>query len=358
MRPSAVPAIAVVVSAILIMLFEAALPAVSTAGTGGRSVESATWRFEFDNDLFFHKDNKLTNVWSLHRYSDIAQNRDDIKYTPGALKGILKKLPGFTNEGLVFRSGLGIGQIMQTPSDSTRTDLIINDVPYAGAITAHGTWFAFNNKEFYGLEIICGLMGPLSMAEQTQKTAHKIFDSVDPKGWDNQLKTEPLLNINYMVKRKILSLGSPGGFSMDTAIGGNMGIGNLFTQASVSVDIRIGHNMTRGFFYVPDPAGVFMNYLASLKPQNPAYGSLYAGLSIRGTAFVRNELLDGNLFRNSHSVDKKPFVGSIAWGLYYEGKRLGVTLAAIVCTDDVDTSKATAAEGDERLGIISLEWRF
>jgi len=34
-------------------------------------------------------------------------------------------------------------------------------------------------------------------------------------------------------------------------------------------EIRLGHNIPRGFVYVPDPIGLSMRYKAALKPVNP-----------------------------------------------------------------------------------------
>ena len=36
----------------------------------------------------------------------------------------------------------------------------------------------------------------------------------------------------------------------------------------------------------------------------------------------------------------------------------GIHLNVLISSDDVDTSKAPDAEGQERLGTIDVEWRF
>jgi len=329
---------------------------LETEKPGG--VEQATWRFEFDNDLFFNKDNKISSGWSLQKHSAVAESWESLQGVPGFVKYWGKKIPTLQKEGLLHRAGIAIGQVIQTPDDLSRNDLIQDDVPYAGTLTVQGTWYSFNNDEFRGFEITAGVVGPLSLAEQTQKTVHKLIGSDDPKGWDNQLGTEPVINFNYMRKKKIWYRGNPAGFSVDTAINGNAGLGNLFTQASAALEMRFGYNMPQGFVHVPDPIGLSMHYMASLKPANSRMGSFYATLVLRGSAFVHNIFLDGNTFRDSHSVDKKPFVGLAVAGLHYEGKNWGIHCNFMVSSDDVDTSKAPAAEGRERLGSIDIEWRF
>jgi hypothetical protein len=52
------------------------------AETNNVSVESATWRFEFDNDIFFRKDNKISSGWALQRHSAVAESWDALHGVP------------------------------------------------------------------------------------------------------------------------------------------------------------------------------------------------------------------------------------------------------------------------------------
>ena len=122
--------------------------------------------------------------------------------------------------------------------------------------------------------------------------------------------------------------------------------------------MRLGHNLPRGFVSVPDPIGLSMHYKAALKPANPQAASFYATLVLCGSAFAHNIFLDGNTFRDSHSVDKEELVGQMIVGLHYERKRWGAHFNLLETSDNVDTSKAPAAEGRERLATIDIEWRF
>ncbi len=322
------------------------------------SIEFATWRFEFDNDAFFGKDNKISSGWSLQRHSAIAERWESLQGVPGFVGRWGKVVPTLTKEGLVYRVGIAIGQVIQTPDDLSRRDLIEDDVPYAGALTLRTSWQAFNDNEFRGFEIVAGVLGQLSLAEQTQKTIHKLIGSEDPKGWDHQLDSEPVINFNYMRKKKIYRRGNPAGLSFDTTIDGNVGLGNLFTQASAALEMRFGHNLPRGFVSVPDPIGLSMHYKAALKPANSQAASFYATLVLRGSAFAHNIFLDGNTFRDSHSVGKEALVGQMIVGLHYERKRWGAHFNVLETSDNVDTNKAPAAEGRERLATIDIEWRF
>jgi hypothetical protein len=321
-------------------------------------VERAAWRVEFANDFFFKKDNQISSSWSLQKHSAVAGNWEISEDVPEFVKRWGRKIPTLAEEGLVCRAGIAIDQVIQTPNDGSRSDLIKDDVPYVGALTMHATWYAFNDNEFRGFEITAGVVGPASLAEQTQNTVHKLIGQNNSKGWDNQLDTEPVINLNYMRKQKVWRLGNPVGLSFDTAINGNVGLGNMFTLASAALEMRFGHNMPGGFVYVPDLLGSSMHYMASLKPANPQAASFYASLVLNGSAFAHNIFLDGNTFGDSHSVDKEPLVGLAVVGLHYERTNWGIHCRIMASTDDVDTSRAPAAEGHERLGIIDIEWHF
>ena len=321
-------------------------------------VERATWRVEFANDCFFKKDNQVSNGWSLQKHSAVATEWATMEDVPEFVKHLGKKIPTLTKEGLVYRAAIAIDQVFQTPDDGSRSDLVKDDVPYVGALTVQASWSAFNDNEFRGLEITAGMVGPDSFAEQTQDAVHTLIGQNKSEGWDNQIENEPVFNLNYMRKYKILRWGSPEGISFDTAVNGNIDLGNMFTQASVGLEMRLGHNMPGGFVSVPDLLGGSMHSMPALKPAKPDVASLYASLVLNGSAVAHNIFLDGNTFRTSHSVDKESLVGVAVAGLHYERKNWGIHCRVMATTDVVDTSKAPAAEGRESLGLITLEWRF
>ena len=320
--------------------------------------EQATWRFEFDNDIFFKSDNNFSSGLSLQWHSAGASSWEALADVPKIVRHLGKRIPTLTGKGLVYRAGLAIGHVIQTPDDLTRRDLIKEDVPYAGVLTLQATWYAYNNDEFRGFEITAGIVGPLSLAGPAQKVVHKLLHCSVPQGWDNQLANEPLINLNYMRKVKIWHEGRPADISFDTAINGNVGLGNLFTQASAALELRLGHNMPGGFIYVPDPIGYSMHYQATLKPARPGVGSFYGSLVLRGTALAHTIFLDGNSFRDSHRIDRKPLVGQIGAGLHYEIRHWGVHFYTLASSTVVDIRKATAAEKKELVGSITIERRF
>lgn len=321
-------------------------------------MERATWRFEFDNDVFFGSDNGISSGLSLQYHSAAATDWEDLRGVLKIHRRLGRLLPFPKGRNMLCRAGLAIGQLMQTPDDPKRRDLIPEDVPYAGALTLRANWYTYNDEEFHGFEVIVGVAGPLSLAGANQRKIHRLIGSTIPKGWDNQLANEPLLNLIYMRKKKIWHEGRPAGISFDTAINGNVGLGNLFTHASAALEMRFGYNMSGGFIYIPDPIGFSMNHMAALKPARPGAGSFYGSLVLRGTAMAHTIFLDGNSFLESHRVDRDPLVGQIITGLHYEHRDWGVHFYALASSAVVDTHKTTAAEKRELIGSITIERRF
>lgn len=101
-------------------------------------VEQATWRFEFDNDVFFNKDNKISSGWSLQKHSAVAESWEVLQGVPGFVKRWGKRIPTLTKEDLVDRAGIAIGQVIQTPDDLSRSELIKDDVGASKATAAEG----------------------------------------------------------------------------------------------------------------------------------------------------------------------------------------------------------------------------
>ena len=322
----------------------------------GRGIERATSRFEFDNDLYFNTDNGITGSWSYQRHSSVGPDWH-LDGVPAFINRLGSHIPGLNAPGLKHRSSLSIGQVVQTPDKISEPALIKNDIPYAGALALQFTWYSFNDSDFSGAELVTGVVGPASLGKQGQTAAHKLLRRNRPRGWSNQLQNEPIVNFNIMRKHKIARAGSPAGWAFDATLNANACLGNMFTQASSSVEMRFGHNMPGGFTFVPDPIGFSLNYKASLAPPDPHRTSFYSSLVLRGTGVLHNIFLDGNTFRASHSVDKEPVFGEAILGLHVEKQSWSVHLNVSVASKEVNTSQATDVDGGRMIGSATLEWR-
>ncbi|WP_461833806.1 lipid A deacylase LpxR family protein [Desulfothermus sp.] len=314
-------------------------------------ITNRTLGFEFLNDAFFKEDNKISSSWAMLFHSNIARSWEEFGKWGSKLENIDEYLGGAKD--LYHRITFSVGQLIQTPDDLDRSDLIEDDVPYAGLLVGSINFYSYNSQKFNGLQLVVGVVGPLSLGEQTQKFVHR----KDPKGWTHQLHTEPILNLNFMVKRKLFKYGCNHRVSMDLDVGSHAGVGNLFTEASLVTDFRFGYNLPGGFTYNPYPVGFNLNYNAEV-PRNKDKWSFYITLGISTTGFARNLLFDGNTIRDSHSVDKKDFVAQFFGGIHLVKGRFALRFYALVTTDDVDVGSTYKGADNERFGTILLEWTF
>lgn len=322
-----------------------------------RAGEPATWRFEFVNDVFFDSDNGITAGLSLQHHSAAAPGWDSLRGVSRLRRGIGRLLRVPRDGNWVCRAGLAVGQLMQTPTDLTRNDLIQEDVPYAGVLALQSGWYAYSDAEFRGFELMIGASGPLSLAGPSQRSIHRLLDCTIPQGWDNQLANELLLNLGVAGKRKLLRLGGGGGAALDLALGGEAGLGNFLTHASAGLELRAGVNLPGGFAALPGLVALGMHQAASL-PAARRGPSLQAVLAVRGTALARSLLLDGNTIADSHSVERRAFIGHVVAGLRLDAGPVAIAFYALASTPVVRPESAPAADERELLGTIHFELRL
>lgn len=340
---------------IFLFLTLAMLPVLAASLRAG---EPATWRFEFVNDVFFDSDNGITAGLSLQHHSAAASGWDSLRGVSRLRRGIGQLLRVPRDGGWVCRAGLAIGQLMQTPTDLTRSDLIEEDVPYAGVLALQSGWYAYSDEEFRGFELMVGASGPLSLAGPSQRGIHRLLDCTIPQGWDNQLANELLLNLGVAGKRKLLRLGGGGGAALDLALAGEAALGNFLTHASAGLELRAGVNLPGGFAPLPGVVALGMHQAASLPAAHPRGPSLQAVLALRGTALARALLWDGNTIADSHSVERHAFIGHVVAGLRLDAGPVAIAFYALASTPIVKPASAPAADQRELLGTIHFELRL
>lgn len=235
-----------------------------------------------------------------------------------------------------------------TPDNINRMELIEDDRPYAGLVfggmslyedVAVGQW-----TQATDLHVDIGLVGPSSLADSIQREVHSVTGSDRPRGWDNQLGDEPLANITLRRQwwHDIPLAGKQ--FSHGPSVGA--AFGNLYTYASAGYSVRWGD----------DAAGI-----PTLTP-NPGSRHLITGSSgwqwyvfanVEGYFMAQNLTLDGNTFSNSHSVDRKEWVGDVSAGLAIAWDNWQVTYAAVQRTREFD-----GQDEQDKFGAITLSRRF
>ena len=219
------------------------------------------------------------------------------------------------------------GQNLFTPRNISVRQNQPDDRPWAAWLYASVGLVTLTKNHLDELEFTAGIVGSEALGEQTQKLVHHhITDSTTPEGWDNQLEFEPGMIASWRRRWPVWYTKNIGDFRLRVEPDINISLGNIYTYAGTGASVTFGPYANRlqdtpprvrpamagtGFFDTPDKK--FSWYL-------------FGGLD--GRIMARNIFLDGNSFKSSHSVNKKPLVGdgNIGFALTYDDYRLSYTL--------------------------------
>lgn len=294
-----------------------------------------------ENDIFYDTDRNYTNGVRA-AWLSAAEQAPEWALRAGLL------FPLFPGDSTV-RTGYAIGQNMYTPEDIEIPDPPFDDQPYAGWLYGSIGLIAETGQRLDQLGLTLGIVGPASLAEQTQKLIHEITGSPKPRGWDTQLKNEPGVILSYQRSwRRFIEETSLGNtFDVTPHAGG--AIGNVFTYANAGFTLRYGRRLPHD--YGPPRIQPSLPGSGFFVPQDRFGWYLFAG--VEGRAVARNIFLDGNTFRNSRSVDKEPLVGDLQFGFALTWSDVRLSYTHVLRTPEFKTQGDTS-----EFGAVSLSIRF
>ena len=185
------------------------------------------------------------------------------------------------------------------------------------------------------LAVAVGVVGPPALAEQMQRFFHSLGPEFQrPVDWTRQLPFEPGFVARYLRTSTVGTFGDANRWrgAFTTELGGSAGtiLTALSAGAGVATDVALGGA----------PASATAPHLA-----------FTAGFS--GQFVLRDEFLDGTIFRTSDRVDKQPIVTEARFALTFRWRQLGVTYRATHSGRQYDGQGPAAS-----WGTIQTEWRF
>jgi hypothetical protein len=353
MEPKSFPAITLILILILLLL-----PRPSLAGDE-KARKSDTLTLYLENDLFAfdNNDRYYTHGTKISWISRDLSDYRDIMIAPSWMHRFIERMP-FINDPERRRTvSVSLGQNIYTPEDKERGGLILDDRPYAG-ITYLG--LGLNSKsrqQMDTLEFDLGIVGRHSYAEDCQEAIHNRIGSVDPKGWSHQLHDEPVLNIYFERKWRALQSRGTSGLGFDCIPHMGIAAGNAFTGINLGGQVRFGWNIPNDFgTYLIRPGSDSSAPVDDADPRffRPFHRfGIHLFFAVDGNAVARNILLDGNTFRDSHSVDKKPFVADLIGGIGMIIHRVKITYSYVYRTKEFETQK-----DEQHFGAISVSFTF
>lgn len=250
-------------------------------------------------------------------------------------------------------SYFSFGHNLYTPSDITRTDFEPLDRPYAAFLYGSAGVSTITDRHMDNVELTLGMIGPSAMGKQVQTEFHKLKGSDIPQGWRYQLKDEPALMLSWersWPAYYVAQWDNRLHLRFSPHVGATLG--NVYTYANAGFIIDLTPSSAR-----------WQDQPVRVRPAIPGSGffdngdrqngwMVFAGWDSRVAA--RNIFLDGNTFKDSHSVDRQWLVHDAAIGAAYSyhNWRLSYTL------NWRSKEFISPLADDSVFGSLSLNYRF
>jgi len=302
------------------------------------------WSFQFENDFFANAgDRYYTNGFQI---SHLRMGRP-----PSWVERLAAIFPAFRSDGSIVGTQYTVGQQIFTPDDTQAVAVVPDDRPYAGYLYFSTNLLArvqHTRQRDTGnlLELSLGIVGPASLAEQSQTWFHELFGNDVPQGWHNQLANEPALGISYSrFWRHIRPFTGQLEFDMNPQV--TAAIGNVHTYGATGVMFRLGTHLNHDL----SPPNI--------RPGFPGFAyfaidrgfSWYIFAGIEGRLVLRNIFLDGNSFTDSHSVTKEPLVGDLQFGVVLRFGKVRVALSNMHRSREFSTQSQPTRYGAVNISI-------
>jgi lipid A 3-O-deacylase len=337
---------------------------ITTAGYEANATESAAHAEETSANvkevIEQKKEKDPEGVFSLSVENDSLLNNDS-NYTSGVrlsyispekvpywLEKTANLLPLLSTDGNK-RWGFAAGQSIFTPNDISLQNPPLTDRPYAGWLYGTATLISDNTTTLDTFQITLGMVGPSSLAEQSQDFVHQSRDIQQPQGWDYQLKDEPGIIVSYDRKWRDLYQTTPFGLGFDITPSAGANLGNVDTSANVGLMARLGQDLPSD--YGPPLIKPSVSGSDFFEPTKDFGWYFFAGVT--GKAVARDIFLDGNTFNNSRSVDKEILVGGVQGGLVLTFDKVRIAYTQVHKTDEYKTQ----TEATE-YSAINVSYRF
>ena len=303
-----------------------------------------------ENDLFTTNDRDRHYTSGL-RLSFISDEFDefDKKNSSDWVRNAFNSTNLVSGDGYKRSIVYGLAQFIGTPEVVEETKEQPDDLPYSGLLY----WFYSMNgqKKTKGesLTLMAGIIGPLSMSEESQKAIHRVVKSDSPRGWKHQLKNEAALNIGY--DRRYLLYSSPDKKWSYHLVGtGSFHLGNILTGGNVSFTFVLGQ---KGSF---NPLSIKPDLMgrATIAANSSTEKGVFFWVGAGTDIYIHTYFLDGNSFRDGPHVHKKPIVHNWFTGLGYNWLKLSTHIGWIDQGKIFDGQK----DGGMEYGTINITYRY
>lgn len=292
-----------------------------------------------ENDKYFAgTDQHYTNGFKLSFLTTDLRSftGEDI---PWPVRKVARAFGRLTVPAAAYKLSLSLGQNIYTPERIHTTEFQPNDRPYAAWLyvgaayqnyfpehtSADGSWTPPRLDVF---EITLGSVGPSARGREIQNGFHDIIGVPHAEGWEHQIHNEPGVNLVFERKYRLSTRGARDGFGADLISHVGFSLGNIFTYTNLGFELRTGWNL---------PADFGTNLIRPSGDSNSATRKRWNAFlfgAVDGRAIARDITLDGNSFRDSPRVDRKPLVADWQFGFALGSRHLQITYSQAVRTKE------------------------
>lgn len=322
-----------------LLLASLAAPAAASAATDAPPAGSELQLF-VENDKWVSADRYYTNgiKFGVGLPFDILQ-------TPAAK--LLRSLD--PDDGADVHVGLFLGQSLYTPRDISVAAAQPFDRPWGAWLYLGGVAQRARGNRLDTVEIDVGLVGPAALGEEVQRGWHRLVGARRPRGWNNQGDSELAFMASFLHKRRF------GDESANLVLHGGATVGTVMTLARAGGMLRAGQRMTGFGPDTIEPGGAMLQgtRASGAAARQGSEWYVFAGVDHRLVA--HNIFLDGPVFRDGPSVDRRTHVYDLSAGLSFRVDGLRFSWSRIRRSEEFRTA---AGGGGQRFDSFNLGFVF
>ncbi len=252
--------------------------------------------------------------------------------------------------------GLFLGQNLYTPRAITVSQAQPLDRPWAAWLYLGGVAQRARDNRLDTVEIDLGLVGPSALGREIQSGWHRLIGSPQPRGWQHQIPNEPAILVSWLAKRKH-GLGSVAGLDLEAIPHGGASVGTVMTLARGGGLLRLGRHMTGFGPDTIEPGGAMLqNMRREVEPGRGQGLEWYVFAGVDHRLVAHNIFLDGAVFRDGPSVNRRPHVYDLSLGFSLRHGSLRVSLTRVQRSEEFFT--AASRGGRQTFDSINLGLEF
>jgi lipid A 3-O-deacylase len=183
-----------------------------------------SFAFNYENDYFYATDMYYTQGIRLEEVLPVFNKLP-----------LMRIIPHLSNS--ITQYGLSLSQDCYTPTSISAPEILYGNRPYAAAMYLGHYQVSTNEarKQKLTSEIDLGIIGPCAACEEEQKGIHHALHNIQPRGWQYQVGTSPLINYKLRFEKGLFKDSI---LSFTTLTETNLG--TYYDNASLGLDLHFG----------------------------------------------------------------------------------------------------------------------